>query len=325
MIKPAPIRENVIDKANKFTTIWTLWLQKFAEAFNGLETTVDTKLSVPTLELAITAAGTVQGDATTLAAGRYVLHEIETVAANTGVVLQTPSAGDYHIIVNRGANNLKIYPHSGGVINAQAANASVTIKGVVGSGQYGYALLWARTTGIWDFAYLAPLGADTPLAAGTASAGTFPTVSRADHVHPTKTFITPLAAQADATTTTLANIITIAVAASTTYRFVARLYVTSNIIGGHKYAIDGTCTATSIRYSINSIDNDTDSVVIAGNHSALASSDSDTSSGSTSSYTEISGVIIVANAGNLSVQFAQGSAFGTSSVLTNSHFELQQI
>ncbi len=69
-------------------------------------------------------AGSVQGDAT-LVLGKLV---VATGASNTGFILpSSPKPGDSFIIVNNDANTIKVYPPSGGAINAVADNGAVTI------------------------------------------------------------------------------------------------------------------------------------------------------------------------------------------------------
>jgi hypothetical protein len=69
----------------------------------------------------VSAAGTVQGDATALAAQ---LNVITTAGANTGVIL--PAAGPIWVR-NSGANTLKVYPPVGGAINGLGVNAAATL------------------------------------------------------------------------------------------------------------------------------------------------------------------------------------------------------
>jgi hypothetical protein len=70
-----------------------------------------------------TAAGSNQGGATALTT-QYSI--VTTVAANTGVVLTAATKKPYKIR-NAGANSLKIYPPSGGAINALGTNAAATL------------------------------------------------------------------------------------------------------------------------------------------------------------------------------------------------------
>lgn len=76
-----------------------------------------------TTETGITAAGTVQGDATALT---KKVNEVTTTAAATGVRLPTAVAGYVVYVFNRGANTLNIYPASGAQINALGANVADT-------------------------------------------------------------------------------------------------------------------------------------------------------------------------------------------------------
>lgn len=132
-------------------------------------------------------------------------------------------------------------------------------------------------------------------------------------------------AQFDKTDTTLANVtgLSVNVAASGTYQFRAILHVTADAVGGHKYAIGGTATATSIIYQINSISNLANAFVINSRQTALGGSAGQ--AGATTPYTEIIGTIVVNAAGTLTVQFAQNAAAGTSSVLARSAFNVTRV
>ena len=107
------------------------------------------------------------------------------------------------------------------------------------------------------------------------------------------------------------------------YTFQAKLFVDPDVVGGHKYSINGTATATSIIYNINSIDNATNAYVITSRQTALAGSAGQ--AGATSVYTEINGTIKVNAGGTLNVQFAQNASSGTSNVLTGSSFIVKQM
>ncbi len=74
--------------------------------------------------LTVTAAGTTQGTATTLTASN---NYISTVAAGTGVILNSDEIASEVDIFNGGANALKIYPPTGANINQLAANAGITL------------------------------------------------------------------------------------------------------------------------------------------------------------------------------------------------------
>ena len=73
---------------------------------------------------AVSAAGSNQGNATALTVDYNV---VTTVAASTGVKLPTATAGRRIVIVNKGANTLRIYPATGGTIDALAENAAIQI------------------------------------------------------------------------------------------------------------------------------------------------------------------------------------------------------
>lgn len=128
-----------------------------------------------------------------------------------------------------------------------------------------------------------------------------------------------------ASSTTLTNVtgLTANVIAGKTYFFIAKIYQTPSV-GGGKYAINGTATATAIVYNGVSYDpaigiannsiTSTMGAVVANSHTP------------TPNYTEISGTITVNAGGTLTVQFAQNQSNATAStVLRGSTFVVQEI
>ena len=81
----------------------------------------DSRRSVAT---GLSATGTTSGDALALTADYNV---VSTVAAGTGVILATASAGRSTVVVNRGANTLKVYPAAGAALDGLAANAPLSL------------------------------------------------------------------------------------------------------------------------------------------------------------------------------------------------------
>ena len=79
----------------------------------------------PSVATALTATGSTQADALLL------LREVSvfgTVAASTGAILHTTAEpGDEVQVFNGGANALAVYPQTGAVINAGAANAAFSV------------------------------------------------------------------------------------------------------------------------------------------------------------------------------------------------------
>ena len=71
----------------------------------------------------ISAAGSVQGDATALSKD---INVVSTVSAGQGVILPAAVAGMMITITNTSANSLLVYPASGGVINTLATNTAIT-------------------------------------------------------------------------------------------------------------------------------------------------------------------------------------------------------
>ena len=124
---------------------------------------------------------------------------------------------------------------------------------------------------------------------------------------------------------TLANItgLSARVISGRTYIFEAILFVTVGA-GGHKYAVSGTCTATSIVYDITTIDLTSQQWDICVRASALNTSGGEATG--TSHQTTIRGTITVNATGTLTVQFAQNSSNGaTSSVLVGSSFSVREV
>ena len=75
---------------------------------------------VRSVNASVSAAGTVQGNATALTTE---FNRVSTVASGSGVVLPTATAGMAVVIVNSSANSLLVYPASGAAINSLATNA----------------------------------------------------------------------------------------------------------------------------------------------------------------------------------------------------------
>ena len=73
---------------------------------------------------AVAATGSTQGDAAALSEG---LNVVSAADGTKGVVLPTAVAGMTVIVKNTAAAALKIYPATGGAINAGAANAAYSI------------------------------------------------------------------------------------------------------------------------------------------------------------------------------------------------------
>lgn len=135
-----------------------------------------------------------------------------------------------------------------------------------------------------------------------------------------------VSAQFDKTNTTLADITGLTsptLAAGKTYAFEAVLFVDADVVGGSKYAIAGTATATAIKYEVVFISDSANSMVITSRQTALGGSAGQ--AGTAAGICRISGTITVNAAGTLTVQFAQNAANGTSSVLTMSRFDVRQL
>ena len=74
---------------------------------------------VRSVSASVSAAGTVQGNATALTTE---FNRVSTVTSGSGVVLPTATAGMAIVIVNTSANTLLVYPASGAAINSLSTN-----------------------------------------------------------------------------------------------------------------------------------------------------------------------------------------------------------
>jgi hypothetical protein len=125
--------------------------------------------------------------------------------------------------------------------------------------------------------------------------------------------------QFNKTDATLANITGLSATLQTgrTYKFLAVLDATLDPAGGGQYAMGGTCTSTSINYRVRHL-GDSSTVTSSTRQTALGSAVNSTA-GLTDDDVVIEGLITVKAGGTLTVQFAQQSANGTSSVLAGSN------
>jgi hypothetical protein len=81
----------------------------------------NTGFFISSVNAAVSAAGTVQGNATAIT---REVNVTSTVASGAGVVLPTAVAGMRVTIINTAANAVLVYPASGGTINSLSLNAA---------------------------------------------------------------------------------------------------------------------------------------------------------------------------------------------------------
>lgn len=113
-------------------------------------------------------------------------------------------------------------------------------------------------------------------------------------------------------------------AADTRCAFEALLFIGADASGGSKVAIGGTCTAASIKYSVELVDDTTGTFKIptVGLSSIVSTlGGAKGQAGVTSGVYRISGSILTDDAGTLTVQFSRYANTGVSSVLTESYFK----
>jgi hypothetical protein len=131
--------------------------------------------------------------------------------------------------------------------------------------------------------------------------------------------------QVNRTTTTVDAITALntTVVGGRTYTFLANLYVDADAVGGFKFAIEGTCSATSIITEFTFLDNATRAYALTERRTTLGGSAG--TAGPTAGLCVIRGTITVNTGGLLLVQFAQNIANNTSSVLVGSTFIVEEI
>jgi hypothetical protein len=130
----------------------------------------------PTTTTGISAAGSVQGDATVLTAlSNHQVWVVSTVGAGQGVKLPAiTNAARYHVVNTDGSDALTIYPDGAETISGTASLALASGQTVV---------LYPAGTD-WRINRSPQFTATNPAALGTASPGGSVTVARSDHIHP---------------------------------------------------------------------------------------------------------------------------------------------
>lgn len=131
----------------------------------------------------------------------------------------------------------------------------------------------------------------------------------------------------NSSTLTAVSPLTVNVAAGGTYLFEAFLFVTPNVTAGHKYSINGTATATAIRFNIKADDTAGGGEVLTSIQTTVGGSAGEAAAGTTGVVTRINGFITVNAAGTLGVRFAQNTATPatTSSVLPGSWLKVRRV
>lgn len=136
---------------------------------------------------------------------------------------------------------------------------------------------------------------------------------------------TRVATDVSSASTTLASVtgLTATLEASKTYTFRAVLFFDADAVGGHKYAMGGTSTATSIIYHTTSVCDASGLNVITERETALGATASQ--AGCVAGKTTIEGTITTSAAGTILPQFAQLAAGGTSAVKAGSIFHVERL
>ncbi|HEX3808933.1 MAG TPA: hypothetical protein VHW02_04470 [Rhizomicrobium sp.] len=111
-----------------------------------------------------------------------------------------------------------------------------------------------------------------------------------------------------------------------TYEFEADLFVNPNSTGGHKYCISTSngLVASSIRYEILAIDNQTNAIVLSEVATALGAGPAG-QSGATDVRTSIKGTLTVGTSGNLIVDFGNNTNSNVATVRALSTFKVFRI
>jgi hypothetical protein len=127
------------------------------------------------------------------------------------------------------------------------------------------------------------------------------------------------------TNTTLSNIVGLAarVNGGKTYTFEFTGFVTASPVGGYKFAMSCTCRATSVVYDIVAIDNGANTIRVSARPTLFGGNDGNAVA--TNISARITGTVVVDSPGVLAPQFAQEVAYGTSSVLAGSKFDVRGV
>lgn len=134
--------------------------------------------------------------------------------------------------------------------------------------------------------------------------------------------VTRVTSQFNKTTdTALANIpdLSFPVESGKTYPFRAVVFVDASALGGGKFAVNCSCSASNIVYHIGGQNSGGAGVILGFRGVALGAATGFVTT--TTALVEISGIITTSSAGNLVIQFAQQVSSGTSSVLPGSYFQ----
>ena len=113
-----------------------------------------------TTQLAISPAGATQGTATAITS------QVTTIlsgSANTGVILPSPTTGDYkpYYILNRTGNNIKLYPPSGSSFLSDVLGGSTNTAFVMTPNYDQWWVCIPYSSTIWSVGVLAPSGSRT--------------------------------------------------------------------------------------------------------------------------------------------------------------------
>lgn len=254
-------------------------------------------------------------------AGNMQVNWNSTTGNNVNFVFQDAGTARWYIGNNSATGSDRLH-----ILNASAAEAVTVLQGLqVGINQTAPTARLHIGAGASTASY-APLKFTTGTNNTTAEAGAmeyttpqlFFTNGRLVRQEIFQGQQARVSTQYDNTTTTLGNVtgLTVNVAASGTYRFTAKLFTTSDVAGGIKVAVGGTATATSIRYEGLTTDA---GLTTQGRATALGTAVGAVTS-VTAAFVTIEGLIVVSNAGTLTIQAAANAATGTTSVLTGSVF-----
>jgi hypothetical protein len=125
------------------------------------------------------------------------------------------------------------------------------------------------------------------------------------------------------TNTTLANItgLSASLQANRTYFFHACLPVDADATGGYKFAVQYSSTVSGIIYNVRAQNNADGSLPLTSREVALGGAAG--AAGGTELFVEIFGTVSTTGAGDLTIQFAQNAANGTSSVLAGASIHVK--
>jgi hypothetical protein len=171
----------------------------------------------------------------------------------------------------------------------------------------------------------------TDITSGTLASGRLPATINAttnyqfNGTNITTRYSAKVTTQFDKTNTTLADVtgLSVPLAAGHTYAIRAVLHISPDATGGIKIATGGTATSTTYRHEYIAVRNDNNT--IGATQASGTYQNAFSTSGGVYYDVTFEATILVNAGGTLTIQFAESSASGTSSVLWGSYMTAEDL